>query len=1423
MTWYRLSVPDGSRYKPVLLEADPDATWTGVAAALISGTGPSLDNTVDGEIVPAGATLSTYPLHDGSHFGGQAPSTKLRPGTSALAVVNGSAAGQLISLQSGEHPLGRSDPIALEDTDVSRQHATLIVDRDGNAAIADGTVNGPSANGTTLNGTAVPQRERRTSPSPIDGSDVIRIGSTGLSVLTVPLADAALTDDGVGGLSFNRPPRTPPTLQPPPLQWPVAPTQATRLPLDVLGMSVPLLAGFGMAIFLRRPEFLIFTALTPIMLGIRALMDRRSGRRKRGKDGARYATKLREAQTELTGRLDAEACIRRLAHLDPATARLIAVGHSSRLWERRPADPDALSFRLGLGTAAPATTVNGLDAPLPQLAEVPITINLAEIGSLGLTGDRHTTRSAVRWLICQLAVAHSPEDVHVWLLAADGPEQTLTDWDFLRWLPHTRSNTGAADSLLGTTSEGVKKQVAALNQIREERAQQRRPGNPRAATSDAVHVVVLDGSYQLRLEDDLDALLGSGAEAGILFICLDDTTTQLPGQCRVSAHLRGPSMTLTDGHRNDVLTADLVSASYADQIGRALAPIRDVSRRRIAGALPPIALLEDLARIKLTDPDQILAGWARQGRSTQAVLGAGTDGPYALDLALGPHVLIGGTTGSGKSQLLITFVTSLALANRPDALNFILIDYKGAAAFRPFAALPHVIGLVTDLTPSLTQRALTSLKAEIDRRKMLLDDAGTSSIEQYWLMRDRGDPLATEKLPRLVIVVDEFAQLASELPGFIEQLVVVATQGRSFGIHLVLATQRPSKSVISDEIRANVNVRIALRTASVEESDIILSAPDAGRLPTTGYNGRAYVRIGSEPIIGIQTALATTEASRTGQPKAHGWPWANVATTPPRVHDTAARDTAAQHELQTIIASIGTAAIKGEYTAAAPIWLEPLPDHLNAAELERVPGYLSYGRIDEPTRQKQLLASVHLTAGEPLIAGGGPGSGRTTLLRTLAATAVATYTADELHLYIIDGAGHLASLEALPHTAAFIAPDETDRATRLLARLTDELATRTRQLADAHALTIAEHNATSETPLAYILLLIDSYEALSASLANFDGGRPLEQLIRIIRQGRSIGLSVVIAGDKALLSSRLVTSVTQRLVLPMATAVDYQTVNVPLKAVPNPASPGRAVHLPTFSETQIATIAATAGQRQDDRIRELSLKLRAQTGTSTMLRVDRLPDGCSLVDALKLPTPADVTWPLAVGGDDLGRVGFDLSTDGPGFLVTGSARSGRTNALAVAANSAATTGWPLVLIVPYKSEALVGAVPATTLILTATSDPDDLLKAASAAGRPTMIIVDDADAIIDSPLGLAVASLLRTARTSGHKVIAATTIGENPLLRGFLIDLKISRCGLLLSPRPAHGTVFDLGRLPDWATTATTGRAALVRRGRITSVAIPLA
>lgn len=210
---------------------------------------------------------------------------------------------------------------------------------------------------------------------------------------------------------------------------------------------------------------------------------------------------------------------------------------------------------------------------------------------------------------------------------------------------------------------------------------------------------------------------------------------------------------------------------------------------------------------------------------------ATASGPAVTDLVVdGPHALLAGTTGAGKSELLQTLIASLAAANRPDALNFVLIDYKGGAAFRECAALPHTVGLVTDLDGHLTERALVSLQAELQRRERLLAAAGAKDLDDY-----HRDPSAPT-IARLCLIIDEFRVLAEELPGFVDGLVRLATVGRSLGVHLVLATQRPA-GIVSADIRANVNLRIALRVRDDGDSQDVIDTMDAARIPASSPDG----------------------------------------------------------------------------------------------------------------------------------------------------------------------------------------------------------------------------------------------------------------------------------------------------------------------------------------------------------------------------------------------------------------------------------------------------------------------------------------------------------------------------------------------------------------------------------------------------------
>ena len=242
------------------------------------------------------------------------------------------------------------------------------------------------------------------------------------------------------------------------------------------------------------------------------------------------------------------------------------------------------------------------------------------------------------------------------------------------------------------------------------------------------------------------------------------------------------------------------------------------------------------------------------------MVGESYDGPFGIDIRKdGPHALIAGTTGSGKSELLQTIVASLAVANRPDEMTFVLVDYKGGSAFADCVRLPHTVGMVTDLDPHQVERALASLSAELTRREHILAAAGAKDIEDYQRLVDER---RARPLPRLVIVIDEFASMVRDLPDFVTGLVNIAQRGRSLGIHLILATQRPS-GVVSADIRANTNLRIALRVTDPEESADVIGAPDAAFIAKS-TPGRAYVRLGHASLVPFQAGRVGGRRPGTG-------------------------------------------------------------------------------------------------------------------------------------------------------------------------------------------------------------------------------------------------------------------------------------------------------------------------------------------------------------------------------------------------------------------------------------------------------------------------------------------------------------------------------------------------------------------------------
>ena len=872
------------RRRDLWIEGDADTSMQSLADVLDGDRGP--EPWWDGDrLLPAGSPIGLE-VRDGVTLARRPDPTPSGPDAvpaGELRAVAGPHSGSRWRLPVGHHVIGRADdaPVNLRgDLRVSRRHAVLVI-APGEVTVHDEG----SAHGLQLEGEPVGDADLTT-------GSLLQIGDTVLAWSTLDDDRAVVVPDGEGGLLFNRPPRMLNSSEPATVRFPGAAPTRTGVNFPLMASIAPVLLGVVLAVALHQPQFLLFTLLSPV-IGVSNYITQRRGGTKSHRERSRvHRTSVERAEADLAAAVVKETAGRRRAGPDPATLADVAAGPRSALWERRRADEDFLLVRTGLADLPASITVEGRTPPVdgpaasehPALRQVPAVVNLAEDGVLGIAGERGSCEALARSLVVQAAVLHAPDDLAVTVLT--GPHQRQA-WAWARWLPHARDRDSRCVARIGSTDAAVARLAGELAALVDERLAAARRPTPGSLPPRA-HVLVLDGAYRLGAIPAVTKVLRSGPGVGVYCICLDDAERLLPEECHAVAvfHVEQPAWVgLRTGRRSLTTTvlADLVEVAAAEEVARCLAPLR-LNRRWEAGAMIPTSVrLLDLLGLEPPGAPSVAAGWARQDRSTRAVIGAGEAGPLAVDLAHdGPHGLVAGTTGSGKSELLQTLIASLAVANRPDLMNFVLIDYKGGSAFKDCARLPHTVGMVTDLDGHQTERALASLGAELHRRELLLADVGAKDIEGYWRARRKGSQLA-----RLLIVIDEFAALLEELPSFLDGLVDLARRGRSLGIHLILATQRPS-GVVSASIKTNTNLRIAIRVTDAADSVDVIDSPLAARI-SKSIPGRGYVRVGHEELsefqaarIGGRRALAARAGSRFTTSTGRTWGYRFPSRSAPR-------------------------------------------------------------------------------------------------------------------------------------------------------------------------------------------------------------------------------------------------------------------------------------------------------------------------------------------------------------------------------------------------------------------------------------------------------------------------------------------------------------------------------------------------------------
>ncbi|MEV1329575.1 type VII secretion protein EccCa [Micromonospora costi] len=1210
----------------------------------------------------------------------------------------------------------------------------------------------------------------------------------------------------------------------------------------------------------------------------------------------RHLTALRRRVRHTAGQQRAGLYYR---HPDPG--RLWSTVASHRVWERRPADPDFGVVRVGLGPQTLATPlVPPATRPLEELEpmtagalrrfldaysvvpDLPVALSLRSFARVFVrdtagaarTGERGTApaadggpatgaaaRGLVRAVLTQLAVFHAPDELLVAVCA--GPERRAA-WEWVKWLPHAHhpSRTDALGPVRLVTSAAVD-----LERLLDEVLGSRSRFSPAGPATDGPHVVVvLDGGDLTGATD----LTGDGGIDAVTVLDLDTPPPRLLDRYALLLDLRDGRLHSysADGHA-EVGTADRLDLADAEAVARRLAPLRLAGAARGPdGPAHADPGLPDL--LGLGDPRTFTAeqGWApRPARERLRVpIGVGVDGgAVELDLkesaqdGMGPHGLLIGATGSGKSELLRTLVLGLAATHSSEQLNVVLIDFKGGATFASFERLPHTAAVITNLADALplVDRMVDAINGELVRRQELLRRAGSfASLRDYERARAAGSPLAP--LPSLLLVCDEFSELLSAKPDFIDLFVQIGRLGRSLGVHLLLASQRLDEGRLRG-LDTHLSYRIGLRTFSALESRTVLGVPDAHELPRTP--GHGYLRSGTEPLVRFKAAYVSGPLPRSGPadgPGAAGSPRLLTFTTHvvPAPEPAAPALPAAAEEGRESLLDLLVDRLAGQGPPAHQVWLPPLDeppaldDLLGPLAADPARGFATgnpdvHGAlgvpvavVDKPFEQRRDLLWLALdgAAGHVAVVGA-PQSGKSTALRTLVCALALTHTPAEVQVYCLDfGGGGLAALRDLPHVGGVTGRADPTAVRRTVGEVATLLAERERRFAELGVESMAAYRRRRAAltgagqpgvdPFGDVFLVVDGWTTLRAE---YDDLEPL--ITDLATRGLSYGVHVVTTALRWLDFRPAIRDLFgSRVELRLGDPADSLLARRAAANVPE-QTPGRGI---TAEGLHLLTaLPRLSGGDTADLVKRIA---DAWPGPPAP-RVRLLPPALPYAD-LDLTATTGLRLPVGIAEADLRPVVLDFAAE-PHFVVFGDAECGKSSFLrALAATIVArfTPEQARVILVDYR-RSLLGAIATDHLIGygTAAAHTADLVESAAGylarriagpevtpqqlrdrswwSGPELFVLVDDYDLVAAGPANplRALEEYLPQARDVGlHLVLARRSGGAGRAQYEPIVQRlrELSTAGLVMAGSPDEGPLVGSvrpGPLPP-------GRGRLVTR-----------
>lgn len=1085
---------------------------------------------------------------------------------------------------------------------------------------------------------------------------------------------------------------------------------------------------------------LIMSGVMSVVSAVVAILNYQKQKKQHGdnnqKIAEKYHTYLDEISLELQNSHKKQKQILLAANPAPYECVPIVTERGRNLWERRPSDPDFLCVRIGLGTISAATIAeyqkahivleeNELENEAYHLAsnsttidDAPILCNLLSGRQTGLVGERSDEIALTRNVITELATSHSYDELKIVVFI---PREEKDEWDWARWLPHCSDNQQSKRYIF-TSIEDAEDTLEEIEEDLNRRKTENGDFHGIDPASMIPHYLFIVAAFPWLEKLSIRRFVLSDADLGCSSLFIYNNLSSLPKECNQIIEViggRGHMYDRTSSGNKVSFNLDSFSLSEADHFARAMAPLHTDTEQAAASIPTSISFLEGY---RANTPEQLCIPerWnnARTYKTLSVPIAATAGGDiFEFDIHEkhhGVNGIVAGMPGSGKTEMVQSWLLSMAVNYSPQDVSFVLIDFKGTGMIAPFRELPHLAGSISNLDTNI-DRNLTAIRSEVHRREAIIDKYSNKSIKNINdLNKSYEKGLVEEKLPILLIVIDEYAEFKKNFPDFGAEVDSLTSKGRALGIFVILMTQKPA-GVVSAKSEDNIKFRWCLRVANYSASREMLGKPDAAKINNPG---RAFVKVGEDDV------YEEVQSFWSGAPYApvkngHDISFAPISRVelngkrvPCEWAEERARSAIYETEIDVVVRYIANYCKRNNIPDAEKVWTDRLPDRLTLQDIlrqsfngETWPNIEKtapvIGLIDDPANQRQYPMELDFAKLGHTMIYGAPVTGKTTLLQTMTMSIAMSRKPDEVSIYVMDfGGWNMSVLRELPHLGGIANDNEPERLKKLVLLLSDILRERKEKFSQVGVGNIASYRDATNERIPDIYLVVDNFGALIKAYPDLD-----VFFISLTSSGANYGVYLIATATAAnAVPVKIGQNIKNALALQMIDKNDFTYIVGKVSGqLPNIMGRGYAKGNPPLEFQTALPAAGTDDKEISNNVRKLAKLMQTVWTGDLPAMIPEMPE--------TIPYGSIKTKELALGLslDKVQPVTYEY-TKQHYLLISGIEQSGKSNLLQVTARQIKEKLGGKLYVFNIKGSGLSRLLDASDVYYTSASDIDACLE-----------------------------------------------------------------------------------------------------------------